>query len=125
MRSVTGGEIRQREPSRAHTRGARILFVTATVIMVELVCRAREILRNCGYVLRAVFPTEVLGAGIYSSVIFGGSLVLANVVTYGLWAEASSTRRKCGAERKPSFRASSSISPASLSTIPAARKKAP
>ena len=48
--------------------------------MVELVCRAREILRNCGYVLRAVFPTEVLGAGIYSSVIFGGSLVLANVV---------------------------------------------
>ena len=42
-----------------------------------------------------------------------------------IWAETSSTRRKCGAERKPSFRASSSISPASLSTIPAARKKAP
>jgi hypothetical protein len=48
--------------------------------MVELVCRTREILRNCGYVLRAVFPTEVLGAGIYSSVIFGGSMVLANAV---------------------------------------------
>jgi hypothetical protein len=48
--------------------------------MVEPVCRTREILRNCGYVLRAVFPTEVLGAGIYSSVIFGGSMVLANAV---------------------------------------------
>src|SRR5215213_4447352 len=53
---------------------------TATVIMVEPVCRTREILRNLGYVLRAVFPTEVLGAGIYSSVIFGGSMVLANAV---------------------------------------------
>ncbi len=30
--------------------------------------------------LRAVFLTEVLGAGIYSSVIFGGSMVLANAV---------------------------------------------
>jgi hypothetical protein len=48
--------------------------------MVEPVCRTREILKNCGYVLRAVFPTEVLGAGIYSSVIFGGSMVLANAV---------------------------------------------
>ena len=55
---------------------------TATVIMVEPVCRTREILRNCGYVLRAVFPTEVLGAGIYSSVIFGGSMVLANAVGF-------------------------------------------
>jgi hypothetical protein len=48
--------------------------------MVEPVCRTREILRNCGYVLRAVFPTEVLGASIYSSVIFGGSMGLANAV---------------------------------------------
>ena len=48
--------------------------------MVESVCRTREILRNCGYVLRAVFPTEVLGTGIYSSVIFGGSMGLANAV---------------------------------------------
>jgi hypothetical protein len=60
---------------------------TATVIMVEPVCRTREILRNCGYVLRAVFPTEVLGASIYSSVIFGGSMVLTNAVR-----EASSTK---------------------------------
>src|SRR5215217_3749361 len=48
------------------------ITLTATVIMVEPVCRTREILRNLGYVLRAVFPTEVLGAGIYSSVTFGG-----------------------------------------------------
>ena len=53
---------------------------TATVIMVEPVCRTREIPRNCGYVLCAVFPTKVLGAGIYSSVVFGGSMVLANAV---------------------------------------------
>ena len=48
--------------------------------MVGPVCRRREILRNCGYVLRAVFPTEVFGAGIYSSVIFRRSMVLANAV---------------------------------------------
>src|SRR5215218_4245651 len=48
--------------------------------MVEPVCRTCEILRNCGYVLRAVFPTEVLAAGIYSSVVFGRSTVLANAV---------------------------------------------
>ena len=53
---------------------------TATIIMVEPVYRTCETLRNCGYVLRAVFPTEVLGAGIYSSVVFGGSMVLANAV---------------------------------------------
>ena len=53
----------------------RYRMPTATVIMVESVCRTREILRNCGYVLRAGFPTEVLRAGIYSSVIFGGSMV--------------------------------------------------
>ena len=59
---------------------AYFMLFTATVIMVGPVCRTREILRNCGYVLRAVFPTEALGAGIYSSVIFGGSMVLANAV---------------------------------------------
>jgi hypothetical protein len=48
--------------------------------MVESVCCMHKILRNCGYVLRAVFPTEVLGTGIYSSVVFGGSMVLANAV---------------------------------------------
>jgi hypothetical protein len=48
--------------------------------MVEPVCRTREIPRNCGYVLCAVFLTKVLGAGIYSPVVFGGSMVLANAV---------------------------------------------
>src|SRR5829696_8451641 len=42
---------------------------------------------------------------------------------YVLRAEVSSTRRSCGAERKPSFRISSSISPASLSTMWVAREK--
>ena len=55
-------------------------LLTATVIIVEPVCRTREILRNCGYVLRAVFPTEIIGARIYSSAVFGGSIVLANAV---------------------------------------------
>src|SRR5215210_255935 len=54
------------------------------LIPFEPVCRTCEILRNYGYVLRAVFPTEVLGAGIYSSVVFGGSMVLANAV-YALY----------------------------------------
>ena len=54
---------------------------TATVIMVEPLCRTCEILRNSGYALRAVFPTEVLAAGIYSSVVFGRSTVLANAVS--------------------------------------------
>src|SRR5215218_9422499 len=42
---------------------------------------------------------------------------------YVLRAEVSSTRRSCGAERKPSFRISSSISPANLSTMWVAREK--
>ena len=61
-------------------KGAITKIITATVIMVEPVCRTRDILRNCDYVLRAVFPTEILGARIYSSVVFGGSMVLANAV---------------------------------------------
>src|SRR5919107_2183896 len=53
------------------TRGmGRTTFPTATVIMVESVCRACEVPRNCGCVVRTVFKTEVVGAGIYSSVIF-------------------------------------------------------
>ena len=60
------------------THRGRVL--TATVIMVEPVCRTCEVPRNCGCVVRAFFPTEVFGAGIYSSIIFCGSMVLTNAV---------------------------------------------
>ena len=38
---------------------------TASVMMVEPVCRTREVSRNYGSVACTRFPTEVLGAGIY------------------------------------------------------------
>ena len=54
--------------------------LTASVIMVEPVCRTREVPRNSGSVAFAVFPPEVFGAGIYSSTIIYGSVGLTNAV---------------------------------------------
>jgi hypothetical protein len=42
-----------------------VLAPTASVIMVEPVCRTREVSRDYGSVACTRFPTEVLGAGIY------------------------------------------------------------
>jgi len=53
---------------------------TALVIMVESVCRTREVPRNSGSVAFTFFPTEVFGAGIYSSAIIYGSVVLTTAV---------------------------------------------
>jgi hypothetical protein len=61
-------------------RAATTALPTATVIMIEPVCCTCEVPRNCGCVVRAIFATEVFGAGIYSSVIFCGSMVLRNAV---------------------------------------------
>ena len=84
-KGISGSRVSESKSSRKLSDQARLptpqyRMPTATVILVESVCRTREILRNCGYVLRAVFPTEVLGTGIYSSVIFGGPMGLANAV---------------------------------------------
>jgi len=48
--------------------------------MIEPVCRTCEVPRNCGCVVRAVFLAEVFVAGIYSSVISCGSMVLRNAI---------------------------------------------
>src|SRR5918998_3251130 len=50
-------------PLRALPRPS--LAPTASVIMVEPVCRRREVLRDYGSVACTRFPTEVLGAGTY------------------------------------------------------------
>jgi len=53
---------------------------TASIIMVEPMCRTCEIPKQCGSVARTVFPPEVVGAGIYSSITIHGSRVLINAV---------------------------------------------
>ena len=48
--------------------------------MVESACRTREAPRNRHRAVRAVFPTEIVGAGIYPSAIFDRSMVLTDAV---------------------------------------------
>jgi hypothetical protein len=67
-------------PERKFLSKLRPRFSTASVIIVEPVCRTHENPWNFGSVNFIVFPMEVFGAGIYSSTTIYGSIVLINAV---------------------------------------------